>query len=167
MSSGPVVPKAKESIISEFLGNIFNITIVCNCKTFVLVLWTLHYDILSTLCHIWDHAGCFQWLYSCQFSKHICCICLRLDQQSSDQRLECICLLEYTNNPVLNHVVPAYQTHQGSAAGTLETHMYMTLVGAFVFYFCLYAVQTDDAKINSHIFFFLLIIQYCNIFNIK
>lgn len=44
---------------------------------------------------------------------------------------------------------------------------YMTLVGAFVFYVCLYAVQTDDAKINPHIFFFLLIIQYCNIFNIK
>lgn len=95
----------------------------------------------------------------------------------SGQRLECICVLEHINHPVLNHVVPSCQTHQHAAAGTFNPPPMCTspdlntAVALFLFYFiflfCLYAVQTDDAKINPHIFFLLLIIQYCNIFNIK
>lgn len=86
--------------------------------------------------------------------------------EPSDQRLECICLLEYTNNPVLNHVVPAYQTHQGSAAGTLETHIYD--FSWRLCFLCLPVCCTDWwCKNQSPYFFSLLIIQYCNIFNIK
>lgn len=42
-SSSWATPRLAESFISRALSNIFNIIILCNSKTFLLVLWTLHY----------------------------------------------------------------------------------------------------------------------------
>lgn len=104
-------------------------------KTFVLVSWTLHSTTFWGLSAEDGTTQAAAIFFFSQSSKHICCVCLRtrLDWQIlnrmtlaetspqmsclslSGQRLECIRI-----PPSLNHVVPSCQTHQHSAAGTLN-----------------------------------------------
>lgn len=155
------IPTAVESIISE-------LTTLCNSKTFVLVCGRCTMTLWG-LC--WDHAGCgaFNWLYSCQSSKHICCTCLhtRSDlQMLQKSRLSLtgdLNVFVYWSPPTTQFSTmwshPAWETQKvfccKSNPPAPPYHLSKwnaTAVFVCFILFSLYAVQTD-AKINPPIFF--------------
>lgn len=183
------IPEAVESIISELLGNIFT----SQCATTRHLSWCCGHC-TKTLWGLSAADGAMQAavLSSRQFSEHICCICLhtRLDRPTlrgqlrgrgaspkvcclSDLRLECICWLENNNNNhvVLNHVVPSCRTRSVLLREPWKPHMCklneIQLLFLFRFFYFACMLYRLRMQKSNPLFFPLLIIQYCNIFNIK
>lgn len=140
------------------------------------------YDILRTLHYGWDRAGCSNFC-DCPLSifqtLSACCSCLharlkwqmltgQLWQNAPTDELS-VCVWPETwmysctgahQPPSLNHVGPILpdtsalccRNHEKNP--TCTSLNLNTAVAVFIFFlFCLYAVQTNDAKINPHIFF--------------
>lgn len=194
MSTGsdifPGLIKAVESILSEPLSYIFNINL-CSSETFVTVSWmlpswglpaqdgTMQAAVISVIVQPSTFQTYLLYLLAHAVGptdpnrattrprRWAVCLCLARD-------FECIRVLEPTSRPVLHHVVPSCQTHQHSDAGTFENPPLervqieiLQLLSVFLFFNFACVLYRLMMQKSIPIFFSLLIIQYCNIFNIK
>lgn len=182
------IPKAVESIISELLGDIFNIT-MCNSKTFILVLWTLQTLWgLSAADGTMQAAVLFSDCAAVNFPISAVSACTHgwtdvpLGDNSGEASPKVSRLSDLTWMYLLTGVqqqAPSSQPcgpillHTSAfCCGSLEKpHMCklneIQLLFFFRFFYFACMLYRLRMQKSNPLFFPLLIIQYCNIFNIK